>query len=264
MKPKKITQFEPHKIEMIACTNHCIIKLSNQSIITYGEWQYAQRGSVNYQNLEVSRVELPDDSAEIMLMKAFMNSIFVLTRSNKNEYHLYGAGGNEFCMYNNFYTDKSDRISGDAKSKLRFQEIQPVPAKDLIAFSFSFHALAITRSNSFIGWGNNVFRALFVTELPGLSSPVELDVPEWLKKLQIEELYNGDFHSVIVTNERKLIAFGANSNGQLGCGTISSYSAPCYVDLSRLGASPIHQVSIGGYHGVILTKDSKYVVYSIR
>ena len=65
-------------------------------------------------------------------------------------------------------------------------------------------------------------------------------------------------HSMIITNNGSLYAFGKNSNGQLGVGNKNETINPSRVDMSNMpGNAKVAQVSTSAEHTLILTTDGK-------
>lgn len=78
---------------------------------------------------------------------------------------------------------------------------------------------------------------------------------------------------VLLLNNGKVITFGSNSNGQLGCSLSLSRKGPTVLKIPRL-KHPIISISAGSNHTALVSKDGKlytfgsylviikYVIYS--
>lgn len=73
----------------------------------------------------------------------------------------------------------------------------------------------------------------------------------------------GGEHSIALTNDGELYAWGSNRDGQLGLGsyTISEIKPK---RISALAAVPIAFIACGGYHTVVISKSGKFKLYLHR
>jgi alpha-tubulin suppressor-like RCC1 family protein len=99
-------------------------------------------------------------------------------------------------------------------------------------------------------WGNNKYGQLGCGELheKPVCSPMML---RWLENVTVTQLTCGDHHSIVVTNQSTVYAWGCNEKGQLGLGDTKLRSRPVRVD--RLWGIPIVNVAAGGEHSLAVT-----------
>ena len=99
-------------------------------------------------------------------------------------------------------------------------------------------------------WGNNQYGQLGCGEVHDkpVCAPMML---RWLENVTVTQLTCGNNHSIVVTNQSTVYAWGCNERGQLGLGDQKLRSRPVRVD--RLWGIPIVNVAAGGEHSLAVT-----------
>ncbi|MCN0181200.1 cell wall anchor protein, partial [Salinispora arenicola] len=111
------------------------------------------------------------------------------------------------------------------------------------------HSLAITSTGRVLAWGNNSQGQLGDATTIDRSTPVAVNLPIGITATGVTA---GAAHSLAVTSTGRVLAWGNNSNGQLGDGTTTDRLSPVAVGLPA-GAT----VTAGGLHSlVIISTDS--------
>ncbi|WP_018908378.1 Ig-like domain repeat protein [Salinispora arenicola] len=91
------------------------------------------------------------------------------------------------------------------------------------------HSLAVTSTGTVLAWGLNVTGQLYDgTTTTSSSTPIVVDLPAGTT---VTAVAAGNAHSLAVTSTGTMLAWGANSSGQLGDGTTTPRSTPVAVDL---------------------------------
>ena len=116
------------------------------------------------------------------------------------------------------------------------------------------HSLAIGNDNKLYAWGNNQGGQLGNgSTITQTSTPVIVSLPNGVIPTAIVA---GDAHSLAIGSDSKLYAWGVNSYGQLGNGTIAtSTNVPVVVQLPA-GVIPI-TITVGNYHSLAIGSDGK-------
>jgi len=89
-------------------------------------------------------------------------------------------------------------------------------------------SLAVTSDGRALAWGINDTGQLGDGSTTDRSVPVLVHLPAGTR---VTGIAGGDFHSVAVTTDGRVLAWGFNDEGQLGNGTATSSSVPVPVDL---------------------------------
>ena len=116
---------------------------------------------------------------------------------------------------------------------------------------------AVEAANPY-AWGENEYGQLGDGTTINRSTPVAVDVSGALSGKTVTAVAAGDRHTVAVTSDGKVFAWGRNDQGQLGDGTTISRRTPMAVDMSgALSGKTVTAVAAGFYHTVALTSDGK-------
>lgn len=117
------------------------------------------------------------------------------------------------------------------------------------------YSLALSENGTVYSWGENGSGALGDGTLTDRPSPVKVQGLDNVTVTQISSQFD---HSLAVSNDGKVFAWGMNADGQLGDDTRDSRSTP--VRVKGLDDVTITRVSAGGSHSVALAQDG--TVYS--
>ena len=130
--------------------------------------------------------------------------------------------------------------------------------KRVTAIAASYHTVALTSDGKVFAWGDNETGELGDGTGTNRSTPVAVDMSGALLGKSMTAIAAGEFHTVALTSDGKVFAWGNNADGQLGDGTGNGHSTPVAVDMSGalLGKS-MTAIAAGSYHTVALTSDEK-------
>lgn len=116
------------------------------------------------------------------------------------------------------------------------------------------HTLALTRDGQVVSWGWNGYGQLGVGN--DWNSRFPLLVEGALTGKTIRAIAAGDRHSLVLTSDGELFAWGKNSNGELGNGDIIESHVPVTVDMSGVLADKVVTAITAGFdHSTVLTSD---------
>lgn len=94
------------------------------------------------------------------------------------------------------------------------------------------HTLAVTADGKLYAWGENTTGALGDGTTTHRLAPVAVDVTGVLAGKTIISASAGYDHTLAVSSDGQVFAWGANGTGQLGDGTMASHLTPVAVDMS--------------------------------
>jgi alpha-tubulin suppressor-like RCC1 family protein len=115
-----------------------------------------------------------------------------------------------------------------------------------------YHNLALDSSGNVWAWGLNSNGQL------GDGSTTQRNMAEEITSLSgvaVQGLYAGEYHSMLVTTTGAVMAWGSNSNGQVGDGTTTQRNSPVSISFSGIGSNTILALSGGAEHTVALGSD---------
>ncbi|MCX6875988.1 MAG: cadherin-like beta sandwich domain-containing protein [Verrucomicrobia bacterium] len=123
----------------------------------------------------------------------------------------------------------------------------------------SSHSLALCADGTLAAWGVNSSHQLGSTSTANSSVPMEVDRSGALSGKTVVAISAGGSHSLALCADGTVVAWGANSYGQLGCGsrgTGTSWSLPVMVDQTGVLAGKfVLAVSAGPNHSLALCTD---------
>ena len=118
------------------------------------------------------------------------------------------------------------------------------------------HSLALADDGKVYAWGRNDFGQLGDGTTDPRTSPVAVDVTGVLAGKTVVAIGGGHTHSLVLTSDGKLYAWGYNQNGQLGDGTGVDSSVPVAVDMTGvLAGKTVKAIAAGGDHNLVLATD---------
>ena len=127
------------------------------------------------------------------------------------------------------------------------------------------HSLALTSDGRLFAWGSNRSGQLGDGTFINRSVPVEvLQTGTPLIGRQVVAVAAGVSHSLALTSDGKVFAWGLNSFGQLGDGSTFDSSVPVAVDQSNLTGREVVAVSAGGNHNLALASDGTVFAWGLN
>ncbi|XP_076346603.1 HECT and RLD domain containing E3 ubiquitin ligase 4 isoform X3 [Tachypleus tridentatus] len=140
------------------------------------------------------------------------------------------------------------RVSNVPEEKAKVKALEPHVIKHLACGEA--HSLAVSEAGQVFAWGCASSGQL------GLEHEGDhLPFPRMIKKLAtltVVQIACGHHHSLALTNNGELYAWGENNYGQLGIGGKDRQNYPCLVE--ALKGLPIDQIAAGGSHCFVLSK----------
>ena len=116
-----------------------------------------------------------------------------------------------------------------------------------------YHSLALTSNGQIYGFGSNVSGELAFEFDP---DDYNIHTPRLLPLINIISISAGKYHSLALTIDGKVYAFGNNKSGSLGLGDNNPY-IPTLIP----GLSNIRQISAGNEYSLTLSNDSNLYVF---
>ena len=125
------------------------------------------------------------------------------------------------------------------------------------------HSLALKSDGTVWAWGRNINGQLGNGANMNSAVPVQVGAGIAAFNTHVVAVSAGTSHSLALTDDGKVWAWGFNNNGQLGDGTTTSSTVPIQVKVSAGGAqlSNIEQISAGEDDSVALTSGGLVLVW---
>jgi alpha-tubulin suppressor-like RCC1 family protein len=132
------------------------------------------------------------------------------------------------------------------------------PAGVTAAAAGEFHTLAVTAAGGLLAWGTNSSGQLGTGNQKSTEAPVPVSLP--LKQGEkVTAVAAGDAFSLALTSAGRVLAWGANSNGQLGDTTGTTRTSPVPVALPP--NTTVTAISAGPTFALALTSDGRILAW---
>jgi alpha-tubulin suppressor-like RCC1 family protein len=107
---------------------------------------------------------------------------------------------------------------------------------------------AVTTAGRLLAWGFNVYGELGDGTVTGRLTPVFAKLPRGVK---VVAAVAGLIHALALTSGHKVLAWGSNSNGQLGTGSVVNHRKPVWVKLPA--GTKVSALAAGEFFSMALT-----------
>lgn len=122
----------------------------------------------------------------------------------------------------------------------------------------SNHGLAITPTGEVFAWGANAAGQLGDNSTTNRTVPVAVDATGDLTGKSVVAVAAGDLHSLALTSDGEVFAWGSNGSGRLGNAGTTNSSVPVAVSTSgALSGRTISAIAAGGAHSLALGSDGR-------
>ncbi len=118
-------------------------------------------------------------------------------------------------------------------------------------------AMVLTTSGQVFGWGAGNRVGDGSSTGKGTPALVGATVASLLYQKFVLAISCGTLHTLALTNNNGLYAWGGNTYGQLGDLTVTTAIYPVVVQKMSMGAARIATISAGSQHNLVLTEDNK-------
>src|SRR5450756_1497465 len=119
-----------------------------------------------------------------------------------------------------------------------------------------YHSLALTSTGQVLAWGLNGPGQLGNGTTTDSSTPVAVSLPSGTT---VTAIAGGYYHSLALTSTGQVLAWGSNSNGQLGNGTTTNSSTPVAVSLPS--GTTVTAIAGGRAHSLALTSAGQVLAW---
>ena len=124
------------------------------------------------------------------------------------------------------------------------------------------HSLALYADGTVAAWGANDYGQLGINNQTSTSGVVEVDRTGVLQGKKVVAISAGGSHSLALCSDGTLVAWGQNSDGQLGIGTTSVSTVPLRVDTTGvLAGKRVVAIAGGTYLSMVLCADGSLAAW---
>jgi alpha-tubulin suppressor-like RCC1 family protein len=172
---------------------------------------------------------------------------------------VFGWGRNAGQLGNGTTANSAVPVAVDANGGLAGKQVVAVAAG-------GGHSLALTSEGRVLAWGAGTFGQLGTGASATSLTPVDVVTSGALSGKTVIAIAAGFSHSLALTSDGSVFAWGSNNAGQLGAG----YGAPgvSYVPLAVpatgvLTGKTVVAIAAGAYHSAVLTADGKVFTWGM-
>jgi alpha-tubulin suppressor-like RCC1 family protein len=122
-----------------------------------------------------------------------------------------------------------------------------------------FHTLALTSTGQVLAWGSNASGELGDGTTQFRATPVKVHIPAGTT---IKAIRAGCFHSMALTSTGQVLAWGLNTDGQLGNGTTTDSHTP--VPVSLPAGTKVKAITAGEAHSMALTSTGQVLAWGFN
>ena len=115
------------------------------------------------------------------------------------------------------------------------------------------HTLILTANNLVYSFGQNKFNQLGLSEYTTDDTVYDPTLIATVSHIQIVHISAGAAHSMLVSKDGKLLAFGHTADGR--CGTKSNFATPAMIDMPN--STFVKSAECGGYHSIIFNDEGQ-------
>jgi len=169
------------------------------------------------------------------------------------------SDGRVYAWGDNTYGQLGDGTTTSSTTPVAVQMIGALSRQTVIAIAGAeSHTVALTSEGKVYGWGRNNEGELGDGTTISRTTPVAVDMSGALSGKVVTAITVGDEHTVALTSDGRVYAWGRNTYGQLGDGTFTNRTTPVAVNTSGvLSGKIVTAIAAGGDHTVALTSDGQ-------
>jgi alpha-tubulin suppressor-like RCC1 family protein len=165
--------------------------------------------------------------------------------------------GSLFCWGDNTFGQLGVGTTSRLNQPVRVPFTGQLTGSTIIAIAAGrFHSLAVTSNGKVAAWGANSRGQIGDGSTLDRWSPVEIRLTNGISEPTVSAVAAGDEHSMALTSDGRVFAWGRNSDGQLGTGTLDSVSQPV-----QLQVSGIRMIAAGGFHSLAASESGRLMAW---
>ncbi|MFC7337592.1 hypothetical protein ACFQY0_10420 [Haloferula chungangensis] len=176
------------------------------------------------------------------------------------------ADGEVFAWGRNTYGQLGNGTTESSDVPVQVEASGALAGKTVVAIAASsVHSLALTSDGKVFAWGDNGSGRLGDGTTEGSRTPVAVDTSGALAGKSVVAIAAGQYHSLALTSDGLVFAWGYGFQGQLGNGLIDNHHSPVPVDTSGvLAGKTVTGISAGFTHSAAVTSEGKVITWGFN
>jgi uncharacterized repeat protein (TIGR02543 family) len=197
--------------------------------------------------------------AENLTLYAKWNTIINSISAGSYSSHSVSAKGYIYAWGSNWGGQLGDgtTTSRNTPTLINVPNLQSGESIDHVSTGFG-HSLAVTTQGRVYAWGDNGSGQLGDGTYNDRLTPTLINVPSLQSGETIAQVTAGYYHTLAVTTQGRVYAWGSNGSGRLGDGTTTSRNTPTLINVPNLqSGETIAQVTAGYFHSFAVTTQGR-------
>ncbi|HEX8326943.1 MAG TPA: hypothetical protein VF629_05345 [Hymenobacter sp.] len=239
--------------QIAAGTSHSLALATDGRLFAWGNNNHGELGNgFSIDRATPVEVALPHSAANTSWAQVVAGNNHTLALTNDGR--LYAWGSNDYGQL------------GDGSG---MTSLVPVPVgmtKKLAGLRWaqvaagSFHTLAVTTNGRLYAWGSNRFGQLAGDREVKQSTPAPLQLAPALANVVWQQVAAGEAHSLALSADGRLLAWGNNCTGQLGDGTTDLRLKPITIAAPE-NAGAWARIESGAFHALATTTTGQFYAW---
>ncbi|MFI4989853.1 MAG: RCC1 domain-containing protein [Solirubrobacterales bacterium] len=249
--------------QLAAGFSHSLVLSTTGELYTFGENQFGQLGRATNSGSESAnhtpeRIVLPGASGQVVQVAAGYEQSLALTSTGQ----LYAFGGNRFGQLG-----KATNAGSGTPNPTPAPVALPGASDAVVQIAAGYEqSLALTSTGQLYAFGGNRFGQLGKATNSETPTPNPTPTPVGLPALvgPVTAIAAGGFHTLALTSNGLIYAFGRNQSGELGNaannGSEKANATPAPVPLPGASA-PAIALSAGSFHSLAITASGELYAF---
>ncbi|KAJ9577236.1 hypothetical protein L9F63_006210 [Diploptera punctata] len=245
---KKINSLSSHHVTQISCGwDSSLAVTKDGELFVWGSNTYGQLG-IPKSKVQYSNIPIKIDVPEITSVSSGLRHTVMITKDGK------------VLVCGNGRKGQLGLIDDNGETIQQLEQPKEVPGMRNIhsAVCGQHHTIVLTSDGRLYGWGDNKHGQLGLNPIlhPTLSSPKEIEnLPHELNLNS--KLFSGWTHIAILTENGKVINWGRNTYGQLGCHEFKRPASWKPIIMDNIGY--VKQLAVGSEHNIAILDSGQMI-----
>jgi alpha-tubulin suppressor-like RCC1 family protein len=236
-------------VSVAAGHSHSLALCSDGTLVSWGWNAYGQLGndSTTSSSIPVSVIRTGELNGKVMtsMVAGYYHNLAYCADGTLVSWGRNNAGQ----LGNNNATDSKLPVNITSSGVLSGRGVSTLAAG-------GEHSLVLCQDGALVSWGKNANGQLGIGSTTNSLLPVEVDATDVLAGRSVLTISAGGFHNLAACTDGTLVAFGRNSNGQLGNNSTADATMPVAVNLSpALNGKTITGLRGANAHSLALCSD---------
>lgn len=227
--------------------NHAIAVTDNKQIYTWGRGD-ARLGQGKHRSTNVftpTKIELPEEAKDKTVLQVAASRLNGYALMTDGAIYAWGSDSSGQLGTSEPMPQHETGMASPTQVEM-IELIDDNRIVQLVTSPFGTQVYALDSEGVLYGWGSNTRNSLtMVTDDEVVDVPIMLLDETEFDDLRFDSVSTSSTHTVALTKDNLLFAWGNSAFGQYGNGTTQRQTEPMPVDMSRMRGQTIQRVAVG-------------------